>query len=44
MNSFQGFGKYILSALPDAKTKGVVIGFDGRHNSYRYTFKSKLFI
>ncbi|CAL4228863.1 unnamed protein product, partial [Meganyctiphanes norvegica] len=32
----QGFAKYILSSLPDATTKGVVIGHDSRHNSHRF--------
>ncbi|XP_022657809.1 phosphoglucomutase-2-like isoform X1 [Varroa destructor] len=32
----QGLAKYLLKTLPDAKTKGIVIGFDGRHNSARF--------
>lgn len=31
----QGLAKYLLKTLPGAKTKGIVIGFDGRHNSAR---------
>ncbi|GAB6032650.1 Phosphoglucomutase-2 [Chamberlinius hualienensis] len=32
----QGLAKYIVSTCPDTKSKGVVIGFDGRHNSERF--------
>lgn len=32
----QGFAKYLSSSLPDATSKGVVIGHDSRHNSYRF--------
>ncbi|MEL6348946.1 MAG: phospho-sugar mutase [Myxococcota bacterium] len=28
-----GLGRYLLQAVPSAAEKGVVIGFDGRHNS-----------
>ncbi|KAG7174532.1 phosphoglucomutase-2-like [Homarus americanus] len=32
----QGFGKYLTTVNPEAKTKGVVIGHDSRHNSHRF--------
>ncbi|XP_015523670.2 phosphoglucomutase-2 [Neodiprion lecontei] len=32
----QGFVKYLLSTISDAKTKGVVLGYDGRHHSKRF--------
>lgn len=32
----QGFSKYMLEATPDAKQKGVIIGYDARHNSKRF--------
>lgn len=32
----QGFGKYLNSMNAEAKTQGVVIGYDSRHNSYRF--------
>lgn len=32
----QGFAKYMLSATPDVKEKGVIIGYDARHNSRRF--------
>lgn len=31
----QGLVKYLLSTIIDAKSKGVVIGYDGRYNSHR---------
>ena len=31
----QGFAKYILSTTPDVMQKGVIIGYDARHNSTR---------
>lgn len=32
----QGLASYVQSSCPDAKNQGVVIGFDGRHNSERF--------
>lgn len=32
----QGLGKYLNDVNPDAKAKGVVIGYDSRHNSHRF--------
>ncbi len=32
----QGMAKYLLECFDDVTTQGVVIGFDGRHNSSRY--------
>lgn len=32
----QGVAKYVQSMLPDATKKGVVVSFDGRHNSHRF--------
>jgi len=32
----QGMAKYLLECFDDAKSQGVVIGYDGRHNSCRY--------
>lgn len=37
----QGLAKYVESACPKA-SDGVVIGFDGRHNSERYFFPPRL--
>ncbi|WP_249028856.1 phospho-sugar mutase [Tannockella kyphosi] len=34
-----GFAKYILT-LPESKEKGVVIGYDNRHMSYRFALES----
>lgn len=31
----QGMAKYLLECFADVKTQGVVIGYDGRHNSSR---------
>lgn len=31
----QGLLKYLLASLTDVQTRGIVIGFDGRHNSKR---------
>lgn len=31
----QGMAKYLLECFDDVKTQGVVIGYDGRHNSSR---------
>lgn len=28
-----GFGQYLLRTVPDARARGVVVGFDGRHGS-----------
>jgi len=33
----QGLAKYLRESLPSVNRKGVVIGFDGRHNSYRWS-------
>jgi phosphomannomutase len=32
---FKGLAKYLLKKISDAKERGVVIGFDARHNSER---------
>ncbi|XP_067949214.1 phosphopentomutase-like [Watersipora subatra] len=32
----QGLSSYLLKVLPEVKQKGVVVGFDGRHNSNRW--------
>ena len=32
----QGLSKYLRDQLPTVAKNGVVVGFDGRHNSYRY--------
>ncbi|CAD5118485.1 DgyrCDS7184 [Dimorphilus gyrociliatus] len=32
----QGFAKYMLTVTPNVRKNGVVIGFDGRHNSHRF--------
>ncbi|MCL4141056.1 UNVERIFIED_CONTAM: hypothetical protein GTU68_016705 [Idotea baltica] len=32
----QGLGKYLVSVCPEAKTNGIVIGYDSRHNSHRF--------
>jgi hypothetical protein len=32
----QGLGKYLIAQDPEVTKKGVVIGFDGRHNSNRF--------
>jgi phosphomannomutase len=29
----QGFVQYVLATSPDVKQKGIVLGYDGRHNS-----------
>lgn len=34
-----GFAKYVLT-LPDAKEKGIAIGYDNRHMSYRFAVES----
>ena len=31
----QGMAKYLLESFDDAKSAGIVIGYDGRHNSHR---------
>lgn len=31
----QGFSKYMLEVTPEVRDRGVVIGYDGRHNSFR---------
>lgn len=28
--------KYVLEAVPEVREKGIVFGFDGRHNSDKY--------
>lgn len=32
----QGLAAYLLKVVPSAKSRGVVIGYDARHNSTRY--------
>lgn len=32
----QGLARYVVDNVPDAKTRGVVIGHDTRHNSERF--------
>ncbi|KAL5011630.1 hypothetical protein ScPMuIL_010181 [Solemya velum] len=32
----QGLAKYLMKANPSAKESGVVVGYDGRHNSQRF--------
>lgn len=32
----QGLSKYLLKTCPDVKKNGVIIGYDGRHNSQRF--------
>ncbi|KAB7499890.1 Phosphoglucomutase-2 [Armadillidium nasatum] len=32
----QGLGKYLLSECPDVTSRGIVIGHDSRHNSWRF--------
>ncbi|KAI9760634.1 MAG: Phosphoglucomutase-3, partial [Candelina submexicana] len=32
----QGLASYLLKAIPHAKDKGIVIGYDARHNSEKY--------
>ncbi|KAI9697503.1 MAG: Phosphoglucomutase-3 [Bogoriella megaspora] len=32
----QGVAAYVLAQLPDADKRGIVIGFDGRHNSEKF--------
>ncbi|XP_071550030.1 phosphopentomutase isoform X2 [Panulirus ornatus] len=32
----QGLGKYLTTVNSEAKTKGIVIGYDSRHNSHRF--------
>ena len=31
----QGLAKYLLKTIPAVKDRGIVIGFDNRHNSAR---------
>ena len=31
----QGLAEYVVDTIPEAKTKGAVISFDGRHSSAR---------
>ncbi|CAL1538748.1 unnamed protein product [Lymnaea stagnalis] len=33
----QGLAKYLKTVQPDVSNMGVVVGFDGRHNSYRWS-------
>ncbi|GFO18335.1 phosphoglucomutase-2 [Plakobranchus ocellatus] len=33
----QGLVKYLKETLPDSTHKGVVVGFDGRHNSHKWS-------
>lgn len=45
----QGLCEYVIETIEQSKSKGIVIGYDGRHNSYIFakitaaTFKSKGF-
>ncbi len=32
----QGLCRYLEKAFPDGKQRGVVVGFDGRHNSVEF--------
>ncbi|KAI9830244.1 MAG: hypothetical protein M1819_005771 [Sarea resinae] len=32
----QGLAAYVLQQIPEAATRGIVIGYDGRHNSERF--------
>lgn len=32
----QGFVEYLLNAVPNAREKGVVLGYDGRYHSKRF--------
>lgn len=32
---YQGLCSYLLKSQPDIRSKGLVIGFDGRHNSHK---------
>jgi phosphomannomutase len=34
----QGMAKYLIECFDDVKSHGVVIGFDGRHNSSRLVY------
>lgn len=42
----QGFAMYLESVFPkeDLSSRGVVIGYDGRHNSERYKYTFKLLV
>ena len=33
----QGMARYLKEQLPSVTSRGVVVGFDGRHNSYRWS-------
>jgi phosphomannomutase len=33
LQTTQGVCRYLLESVPDARTRGVVVGYDGRHNS-----------
>uniref|UniRef100_T1JNB8 Phosphoglucomutase-2 n=1 Tax=Strigamia maritima TaxID=126957 RepID=T1JNB8_STRMM len=32
----QGLAKYLIATCPKVKNEGIVLGYDGRHNSYRF--------
>ena len=32
----QGLYEYVSQCFPDLKTRGIVVGYDARHNSQRY--------
>lgn len=36
MQASQGLCAYLLNEVPDVKKRGVVVGYDGRHNSKRF--------
>ena len=39
----QGFGHYMLEATPTVRERGVLIGYDARHNSSRSEVNIQLF-
>lgn len=40
----QGLTKYLLITMPNLSQKGVIIGYDGRHNSKRFINNIYLYI
>ena len=38
---FKGLCKYLMQEFTDIHTRGIVIGHDARHGSYRYGFIAK---
>lgn len=34
----QGLAKYLLNTIGNLEIKGVILGYDGRHNSKRFLF------